>query len=171
MRTYIVQGMHRSGTSFIAKSLFDQGIDMGKNLGEPNWANPHGYYENQDFIKLNTRILKSVGGEWDILPSKERIEMAGNDFKEEIRTLIDNSKGEMWGWKDPRTTVTLPIYLDILEEDEDNDVYLICMFRKPKKVAASNEKVGNRSAERAEEITKDYNERLFDNIKEFLEYE
>lgn len=171
MRTYIVLGMHRSGTSFISKALAEQGVNMGNDLGKADWGNPHGYWENQDFIELNTKILKHVKGEWDIVPSKKKIRQSAEHHKEEVKELVHKYKDDLWGWKDPRTSITLPAYLPHLEDIEDNDIYLVCMFRKPNKVAQSNEKVGNRSAERAEEITRDYNRRIFENVKEFLGYE
>ncbi|MCD6476962.1 MAG: sulfotransferase, partial [Candidatus Aenigmarchaeota archaeon] len=45
IKTIIVLGMHRSGTSMTAGVLHRLGVNMGKNLMKGNWANPLGYFE------------------------------------------------------------------------------------------------------------------------------
>ena len=56
-KTYIVLGMHRSGTSFISKALHDSGVDMGEGkLMGPNEWNKLGHYENTQFVSMNSQI-------------------------------------------------------------------------------------------------------------------
>ena len=69
IRTFVVLGMHRSGTSLTAGGLEKIGIDMGDNqLGANQW-NPLGHFENVDFVGLNDRILNTAGGNWLDPPS------------------------------------------------------------------------------------------------------
>jgi len=58
MKTYIILGMGRSGTSFLAKALKDQGVNIGNNF----WGreNPHGGFEDWDFVKLN-KVINGAG--------------------------------------------------------------------------------------------------------------
>lgn len=64
-KTYLVLGMHQGGTSFIAKALQEQGIDMG--------IIETGVYENLEFVTFNNRTLSNAGGNWYRPPNMERI--------------------------------------------------------------------------------------------------
>ena len=55
--TFIITGMHRSGTSLVARFLHLSGVDMGKEWIDPNEDNPLGYFEDADFVSLHQRIL------------------------------------------------------------------------------------------------------------------
>ena len=44
----VVLGMHRSGTSALAKALELFGVDLGQNLTAPNEFNPKGYFEDNE---------------------------------------------------------------------------------------------------------------------------
>jgi len=126
----IIIGMHRSGTSLIAKMLSEIGIFMGRNLD--------GNHEPSFFTKLNSWLLSSAGGRWDT-PSSLRFlyeDEKGTDLAVEYlrhqassvrcfrylgasrflryRSLFRVS--EHWGWKDPRTTLTLPLWLRVFPE-------------------------------------------------------
>ena len=71
--------------------------------------------------------------------------------------------GKMWGWKDPKTAFVLEKYLPHLK----GDVYLICCFRKPKKVLESWQKSKKTSG--GKELLDKYNNALLEAIKKFLE--
>jgi len=75
------------------------------------------FYEDPDFLKLNKLMIRH--------PDK--------DWTQEIKQLIKRKKADFWGWKDPRSAFTVDKYLPHLS----NDVYLICCFRKPKKILKS----------------------------------
>lgn len=164
MKTYIVLGMHRSATSFLAKALLDQGVDMGKRLMGPGEFNPQGHFENLDFVELNDLILATVGGSWDDPPSREKIASAGQQVVEKIKSVVEKSKGEKWGWKDPRTSLTLDLFLPFLEDD----VYLFVCFRKPRRVAESLNRRDGMPIGKGLELARIYNERLLESIKHFL---
>ena len=65
-----ITGMHRSGTSMVARLLGACGLDLGppEELvpGQPD--NPDGYFENQRFVSVNDEILDIFGGAWDSPP-------------------------------------------------------------------------------------------------------
>jgi len=159
-KTVIVLGMHRSGTSIVAGILKILGVNMGKELMEPNWANPLGYFENKKFVRLNDEILAAAGGSWKNPPSQEKILKLRNKFSQRIISLINQEKSQIWGWKDPRTTLTIEMYLPYLE----NPYFIICR-RKTKDIAQSlkrRDKIKIRSALNLDRI---YQEK----IKSFLE--
>jgi len=154
-KTYIVLGMHRSGTSFVTQALQDAGAEMN---GRPP------YHENQDFLALNNKILTQSGANWANIPENIKV---NPDTAQKIKTLIAKYGKKFWGWKDPRTSLTLPAYLPYLKDD----VYLIACFRKPKRVGKSLEVRGDMSAAAGEALANKYNEKLLENIKEFLKDE
>jgi hypothetical protein len=135
LKTIIVLGMHRSGTSTVAGILYKIGINMGQKMLGKNHSNPLGYFEDKEFVDLNNRILGTSGGNWDSPPSEKNIIAQKNKFEKEIRNLVsiknkDNSK--YWGWKDPRTSLTIQLYLPYLK----NPCFIVC-HRQAKAVTES----------------------------------
>ena len=123
----ILIGMHRSGTSLLAQLLEALGLFTGWRRA-PN-------HEAGFFNRYNAWLLSSAGGRWDtpgaidhLLADAEgralavdylRAKLSGPaavEFLGPRRALRWRSLeaiGEPWGWKDPRTTVTLPIWLEL----------------------------------------------------------
>ena len=125
VKTFVILGMHKSTTSLVAKALHEAGIHMGNEFlpkGE------YEFYENKDFVQLNDRILAAAGGDQRNPPPHEDI--LKQDFSAEIKELIDKHQKPLWGWKDPRTTLTIDLYLPYLK-----DPHFIPIFRDPEKVA------------------------------------
>lgn len=111
-KTVIVLGMHRSGTSVVAGILQILGVPMGEDAWGSNYSNPFGHFEDKEFIDLNDRILKMAGGDWSHPPKREDIIRAGEMFRDEVKYIIEKRNGlNMWGWKDPRTILTLEIFI------------------------------------------------------------
>lgn len=164
--TYVILGMHRSGTSFIAKALNDMGVNMGSRLLPANKWNPQGHFENLDFVELNTDILEKAGGSWRDVPTDEAVTIAGDKFREAIKEVIKKSKDDLWGVKDPRFTLTANLFLPHLMEEED--LYLVCIFRKPKKVAESLKRRSGLPLDKGLNLARQYNERIIKVIKNFL---
>src|SRR5919108_108379 len=114
-----ITGAHRSGTSMLTRLLHTCGLYLGPKdaLMPPQADNPDGFWEHLDFVALNDELLNELGGAWDLPPK------ADESFKqhrlEPLRVkaglLIDrfNSHG-VWGWKDPRNSLTLPFWRDLL---------------------------------------------------------
>ena len=80
-----------------------------------------------------------------------------------IKKKIKKYKSKSWGFKDPRTCLTLKRYLPHL----DGDTYLICCFRKPDKVMARWKRDGLKSG--SKELVDKFNKALISAIEEFVE--
>jgi Uncharacterized protein conserved in bacteria len=105
--------MHRSGTSLIASMLDALGVHMGDRLMPPSKANPHGYYEDMAFVKLNRSLLRQAGGSWNRPPAARSI--AASPLRGNARALVrQKARRKLWGWKDPRTCLTIGLYHDAL---------------------------------------------------------
>lgn len=141
----IVIGMHRSGTTLMAKLLEASGIFMGSNK-DRNW-------EPMYFIKTNDWMLKAVHATWDC---PEMTSFGGSysdafmkEFaKDSIRPLgllrYAGWKGVCsrhrkslaqdygWGWKDPRNSLTIPIWKHVFPRCK-----VVHIYRNPFDVASS----------------------------------
>lgn len=149
----IVLGMHRSGTSLLSIIVEHHGIYMGNVKDKHN--------ESEFFKSVNEMILKRSHGYWDYpLPVKElvsndshkriclnRMKQRFNSFDfyknyVGIRRCFNKSKLNMWGWKDPRTVATLPLWISLFP-----DAKIIYIHRSAFEVAIS---LNKRERERKE---------------------
>lgn len=123
MKTVVVLGCFRSATSLIAKGLHLAGVHMGDNLVPAGPGNPWGHWEDIDFVNLNDQILGAAGGQWDIPPEPGEIEKVAEAFSGKVSELLaskqrraEESGYVAWGWKDPRTVLTFPVYRPYLTD-------------------------------------------------------
>lgn len=162
-----IAGMHRSGTSTVAQMLYRLGLYLGReeDLFAASSANEDGFWENERFVGLNEAILRSHASGWDLPPDLEPGWQRGErlaSLRDEARRLIEDFEGEEpWGWKDPRTSLTLPFWLDLLP----NMKAVVCL-RNPLEVANSLRKRGSASILSGLNLWKVYNERLMDTLEE-----
>lgn len=157
-KTWVVLGSKRGGTSFLAKLLGDNGVKVA-HCG-------NGHNEDIDFVRFNNRILNEAGGDWNFLPSDEAIAEAIEANKDLLVELIESKQdGRAWGWKDPRQGATIKHVLPYL----DDDVYLVCVFRKPDKVAESIHRTWpQHSVEFGRGVVLDYYRRILDAVEVFI---
>lgn len=128
-RALLVIGSHRSGTSLCAGILRALGVHMGADCGRE-------HQESAFFREINVRALHSAGASWfRPAPLREALGRApeftaladavrrateaparagyfGQESSERVPRFADLDC--LWGWKDPRTTLTLPLWLKVL---------------------------------------------------------
>jgi hypothetical protein len=156
-KTIVVLGMHRSGTSMLSGVLSRLGINMGDELLGKDASNPLGHFEDREFLDLNKRILEAAGGSWDNPPSQEEILLKKKQFEKEIKELITKaeSRSILWGWKEPRTSITIDLYLSYL----DNPYFIFC-HRDPMAVARSLNRRNNMEIDEGLNLREIYEERV-----------
>lgn len=110
MNPVIVIGLHRSGTSVISHLLHAMGVNMGERFREPDQWNKYGYWEDLDFVELNREIFKSCKASWICPPSREMLLDVGKQFESQIAELVESKNVGLWGWKDPRNCLLMPLY-------------------------------------------------------------
>jgi len=136
MQPVILLGMHRSGTSLVARLLMDIGIYLGNRL-EENAESTH-------FQWLNHFIFAAAGARWShieplvqVMQSPEFVErqalatrrhlLRDNPFLNRYFGLVgflgshlpkavSQDNAFSWGWKDPRNTLTFPIWRRIFPQ-------------------------------------------------------
>jgi hypothetical protein len=122
--------MHRSGTGLLARKLHECGVFMG--------ARRNAHEEASFFLRRNQRLFHLAHAHWDH-PEPFRFLLESPEFRSQVvaslRTQVRSFKivsylgmkrflglggltcvAHSWGWKDPRNTYTLPIWLDVFPE-------------------------------------------------------
>jgi len=137
-----VLGMHRSGTSLIARAGNLLGVYLGpdEHLMPPVEDNPTGFWEHKLLGDLNDEILSVLGGSWHEPPAFPAGWESGRTLgglRRRAKAVIqeDFAGAALWGWKDPRTCLTLPFWQRFLPPMR----YVVCL-RNPVDVARSLER-------------------------------
>ncbi|HEX5992142.1 MAG TPA: sulfotransferase [Thermomicrobiales bacterium] len=136
-RPVAIVGMHRSGTSMVAKLLQRAGLNLGEeaDLMPPAEENPEGFYEHLQFVKLNDEVLNVAGAGWDCPPAAgfNWDDAALDSFRARARRLAIPLEDRLpWGWKDPRTSLTLPFWRSAF-----GPLRVVAVVRNPLEVVTS----------------------------------
>lgn len=148
----IVIGMHGSGTSIISRILAELGVYMGTNLDA--------HAEAAEFYHLNEELLYRSGSGWShpepFLSDLRRgpaaataaLRLLGATYgRLRTRYLAGMTRrptpaGHAWGWKDPRNSLTLPLWLRLFPHAR-----VLHVRRDPELAAASIHRRALREAE------------------------
>lgn len=128
----IITGMHRSGTSLLTRLLQNFEIDFGLCQDRNN--------EATFFLRRNEAILKLLGFDWaqiDGFPISFKEFRDGENLikklKEDISSISTlsflgiqkylnlnslNNINYSWGWKDPRNTLLLPLWIELFPKSK-----------------------------------------------------
>jgi len=137
----VVGGMHRSGTSAMARLLSLSGATLPERIMDPGPDNPLGYWEPWEMVALNDQILSAIDSRWDnVFATKdnERAWSARLPFLAEARQFLDHNFGDqdLLVIKDPRSSILSGFWRHVLNEAAVDPVYVI-MVRHPLEVADS----------------------------------
>jgi hypothetical protein len=160
----IILGMHRSGTSMVSELLDELGLFVGNELQDD--------HESTFFLDLNDQIMNRVSAAWDyprpvrdFLACDEAVRMTATALAADLssrRIKAFLGKGSLetfnkpWGWKDPRTVFTLPLWLRLFPQARlvyilrnGIDVAKSLMVREKKLLALRVERFDKRMAKRS----------------------
>lgn len=141
-RVVVVPGMHRAGTSVVARGLQALGLDLGNALmsADPR-MNARGFFEDTDIVHLDDELLALHGADW-----KSVALLAGSDW---TRTELATAHGDAcallarklaptgrFAFKDPRVPRLLPFWQRAFAALDVDDGYVIAV-RHPLAVIAS----------------------------------
>jgi hypothetical protein len=144
---YLVVGTGRSETSTVARILRDKlDVHMGSNFETPTGHNPHGNFEDRDFVDANKGL---IGG---LLTLQEWSDIVVGHINQR------NHMGVPWGINDPGMSYMLGLYLQLLPNHR-----IIRCKRDRGLVLEGLKKCHGHTQESAEKLF-DSRERLLDNF-------
>ncbi len=137
----VVAGMHRSGTSAMARLLSLVGGALPERVMDPGPDNPLGYWEPWEMVALDDAILRSIGSRWDNVFSvvdSDRAFALRDQFLDQAKAFLNLNFGDqdLMVMKDPRSSVLTRFWRQALDEIAVDPVYVI-MVRHPFEVAES----------------------------------
>ena len=149
MKSCLVLGSGRSGTSMLSGILYEAGYYMGEELYIGRETNPKGFFECAMINYLNEDILRRYDGVPTVysgfkgpaalagrhnpragqrwlcaLGPEVRMETRSKEIHRRIREACSRTP---FAYKDPRFSYTLPLWLPYLPPDAQ----LLCIFRDP----------------------------------------
>jgi hypothetical protein len=137
----LVLGMHRSGTSALARCLMLHGLAAPAQRMGPAPDNPRGFWEPPRVQQLNDRLLKRFRLAWDdpriidwprVAPDRMRL------LRREAAAALASSfpDGGPFVLKEPRLARLLPIWMPVLAEG-GVEPRIVLALRHPAEVMAS----------------------------------
>jgi hypothetical protein len=133
----IITSMHRSGSSLLASMLHRAGLHLGDRLLAAGPNNQRGYYEDLDFLELHDDILARLGTTL-YLESEPRGDVPPDLWQRAEQVVASRAGRPAWGWKDPRTSLFLDMWHEIVP-----DAHFVFVYRRPAEVADSLRRRGD----------------------------
>lgn len=133
-----IAGMHRSGSSLVTRLAQVCGLFLGSeaDLLSSTGRDGDGCWENVRFVDINDALLDGFEGGWGpLLPSPSLWEDVDRFDKQRSTAEIviaDFRDQTTWGWKDPRNSLTLPFWRQLLP-----GLKIVVCLRHPLDVALS----------------------------------
>ncbi|MCB2081818.1 MAG: glycosyltransferase, partial [Rickettsiales bacterium] len=149
----LVLGMHRSGTSVLARLCNLLGAEIGTALLPARKDNEKGFWEHAEIVDLHEHVLPTLTTAWDDpreLPADWWQDSRLVPYKKKLKQLLKQEFADapLWIVKDPRLSILMPMWQDILQELQVTPHVLI-MLRSPAAVAKSLMKRDAFTAEKA----------------------
>jgi hypothetical protein len=136
---FAITGHHRSGTSLVTSVLQSAGLHVGERLLGADPDNKHGHFEDLDFLDFHIAVLTSQGYSCEGYVLQKGVHVPEQHHAKACQ-LIDARRrlGKPWAWKDPRTTLFLNFWKDLVPE-----LRFILLFRSPWEVVDSQFRRGH----------------------------
>lgn len=146
----------------LTRLLHACGLYLGPEsaLMRPQADNPEGFWEHLGFVAVNDELLNELGGAWDLPPKSD--ENFGDPrldpLRMKARLLIEGfDSPRVWGWKDPRNSLTLPFWKDVFPR-----LKTLIIVRNPLEAAHSMRERNGTSYSFGLRLWEIYNQRLID---------
>ena len=149
----------------LTRLLHTCGLYLGpeNDLMPPQADNPEGFWEHLGLVALNDELLNELGGAWDLPPkADEDFTHARLDpLRLKARLLIEKfDSADVWGWKDPRNSLTLPFWQSLL-----SGLKTLIIVRNPLEVAYSMRQRNGTSYSFGLRLWEIYNRRLIETTR------
>src|SRR5262249_546900 len=134
-----------------------------KELMPPQGDNPDGFWEHLGFVALNDELLNELGGAWDLPPKPDEnfAHWQLDPVHDKARLLIESfDSARVWGWQDPRNSLTLPFWQKLLRA-----LKTLIVVRNPLEVGHSMRRRNGTSYAFGLRLWEIYNRRLIEKAK------
>ncbi|MGL5081241.1 MAG: glycosyltransferase [Microcoleaceae cyanobacterium] len=130
----IIAGMHRSGTSLTASLLQRLGVSIGERLVGADQGNIRGHFENIAFVEFHKSILRVNGlDELGCMTQPQPLLISQSYIDQAKHLIVQNQNSQLvWGWKDPRATLFLDFWHQLLPTAK-----FVFVYRSPWEVVDS----------------------------------
>jgi GT2 family glycosyltransferase/glycosyltransferase involved in cell wall biosynthesis len=150
----------------LTKLLHTCGLYLGpENELMPAQAdNPDGFWEHLGFVALNDELLNELGGAWDLPPKTDEnfTQPSLDPLRLKAQLLIEGfASASVWGWKDPRNSLTLPFWQALLPR-----LKTLTIVRNPLEVAYSMRERNGTSYSFGLRLWEIYNRRVIETASE-----
>lgn len=137
----LILGMHRSGTSALARVLGLGGADLGREVSGASAGNDTGHWEDAHVLALHERTLAGLDAAWDeplLLPPDWASRPAGRALRADALDYLrsDRSRHALWAMKEPRQCLFADAWREAAAE-AGLPVSVVLVLRHPAEVAAS----------------------------------
>ncbi|MFO1413396.1 MAG: hypothetical protein U1F10_05695 [Burkholderiales bacterium] len=138
----VVAGMHRAGTSVVARGLLALGADLGDSLMSADVRmNAKGFFEDVDIVELDDALLETCGADWKNLAILDDVDWTAPRHaaaRDAARRLLEVklARSGQFAFKDPRVPRLLPFWQAVFAELAFADAYVIAV-RHPQAVVDS----------------------------------
>ena len=121
---YLVLGMHKSGTTLIARLLHHAGINMVTETSSTHYEEGN-YYEREATYRINLELLNAEPDALELHQLPRRVN-ANPALCSRTQLLIENLDQQYadWGFKDPRTCLVYEAWREVMGEHK-----IIVIFR------------------------------------------
>jgi septal ring factor EnvC (AmiA/AmiB activator) len=162
----IIAGMHRSGTSLTASILQSAGLHIGRKLLDQSHGASERHFENLDFFEYHKAVLRSQGVNEDGWTLQETIEVDDHFVGQAKELIAKNAVSAVWGWKEPRTTLFLEFWANLLPEAK-----FLLLYRFPWEVVDSlyrrGDKIFKSQPDLAVKMWQHYNQKVLNIYNQF----
>jgi hypothetical protein len=129
---YIVLGMHKSGTTLVSQTLHRSGINMGDGFEDGGSYDAGNQWERREAFLVNLELIGCV--ERDYYSLEHYQELRGELPKAQesaMKEMIERCEatGEDWGFKEPLTCLTYPLWKHVLPPHK-----IVAVYRSPLEV-------------------------------------
>ena len=138
----VVAGMHRAGTSAVARGLAALGVDLGDRLMSADVRmNARGFFEDVDVVAIDDAVLAALAADWKSVALLDGVDWGGEllaGLRADARRVLGarTAPGRAYGFKDPRAPRLLPFWQRVFADSALADAYVIAV-RHPRAVIDS----------------------------------
>lgn len=138
----VVAGMHRAGTSAVARGLAALGVDLGDRLMSADVRmNARGFFEDVDVVAIDDAVLAALSADWKSVALLDATDWGGGllaGLRADAGRVLAarTARAPPFGFKDPRVPRLLPFWQRVFAERALADAYVIAV-RHPRAVVDS----------------------------------